>query len=120
MGIGVSARRDTRVRGGWSTPGILVAVILCGSVAPSAGGGRALSASDRRIAEAGREGRALLREVQRDQAGAHAAIPRQDDPIGREAVRLRIAAERPGKVSRRRPAPARVGLSKGICRGCSP
>lgn len=82
---------------------------------------RDAQASDQAVAKAGREGRALLRELQdRQTPGASASTP--SDPVKREAARMRTDLRRDQKRQGSRPAsPDAAGgvrLTKGICSGC--
>ena len=84
------------------------------------------SADDRRIVDAGKEARALLREVQGAQRRRRDPEPKPSlkgtEPPEREAVRMRRAMARTQKA-RSRPRLGRDGgvpLTGGICTGCLP
>lgn len=103
----------------------LAALPLAALVLPSPGRATELSASDRKIAEAGREGRALLRDVQREQAAQHGAAPGHalapSPAVERQAAKMRSGLKR--DAGRRRgssPVGGQdgVALSRGICVGC--
>ncbi len=97
-----------------------VAAPLLIVVAAAAFPAREARASDQAVAEAGREGRALLKELQTHQAAGSASTP--SDSVKREAARLRTELQRDQRRAGRRPAPSGgnggVPLTKGICNGC--
>ncbi|KQP89363.1 hypothetical protein ASF60_19775 [Methylobacterium sp. Leaf113] len=104
---------------------VLIAAHLAIGALPSPTGATEQSAEDRKIADAGREGRELLRELQRDQAANHDAAPgdalKPSAAIKRQAAKLRSDIGRDADRQRgRSPADGRggVNLSKGICVGC--
>lgn len=103
----------------------LATLHLAALLLSSPGRATELSASDRKIAEAGREGRALLRDVQREQAAQHGAAPGHalapSPAVERQAAKMRSGLKR--DAGRRRgssPVGGQdgVALSRGICVGC--
>lgn len=100
---------------------LLAAVPLLTAVASAALPAREARASDQAVAEAGREGRALLKELQDRQAtGSSPSTP--SDPVKREAARMRTELRRDQKRAPTRPTASSgrsgVQLTKGICNGC--
>lgn len=121
VGRGASGRRIGRARdlALWGLAAPLLLGIVAGPAAAQEAGD-----PDRTVAEAGREGRALLRELQhrrddRRTAGESALAP--SDPVLREAARMRAEIRRRRTTRRTRSGPDRQdGLQPiaGICRGC--
>ena len=100
---------------------LLVAVPLLTAVASAALSPREARASDQAVAAAGREGRALLKELQ-DRQAVRGSPSMPSDPLRREAARMRTELRRDQKRAPNRPAASDgrggVQLTKGICNGC--